>query len=77
MAAPLSNVDKITMYGEGNSANLVGDIVKSTTQASEGLLSGLGIDLKSALSGFIGGKAATPSVCQSSAAPVADSSDAE
>ena len=77
VAAPLANVDKITMYGEGNSANLVGDIVKSTTQASEGLLSGLGIDLKSALSGFIGGKAATPSVCQSSATTVADSSDAE
>lgn len=52
-------------------------LLGSTTQASEGLLSGLGIDLKSALSGFIGGKAATPSVCQSSAAPVADSSDAE
>ena len=77
VAAPLSNVDKITMYGEGNSAKLVGDIVSSTTQVSEGLLSGLGIDLKSALSGFIGGKAAAPSVCQSSATTVADSSDAE
>lgn len=60
VAAPLAQVDKITMYGEGNSAKLVGDIVKSTTQISEGFTEGMGIDLKSLLAGFIGGKAAQP-----------------
>lgn len=64
VAAPLSNVDKITMYGEGNSAKLVGDIVGSTTQVSDGLLNGLGIDLKSLLAGFVGGKAAAPIVVE-------------
>ena len=37
VAEPLSKVDKITMYGEGNSAKLVGDIVNSTTQITEGI----------------------------------------
>jgi len=55
VASPLSKVDKITMYGEGNAAKLVGDIVNGTTQASEGVLEGLGIDLKSVLSGLLGG----------------------
>ena len=56
VAAPLSQVDKITMYGEGNSTRLIEDIVKSTTQVSDGLTEGIGIDLKSLLSGFIGGR---------------------
>lgn len=30
-AKPLENVDKITMYGEGNSAKLVSDIVTTAT----------------------------------------------
>lgn len=55
VAKPLSSVDKITMYGEGNSAKLVSDIVNSTTQISEGLTSGLGIDIKSLLTGALGG----------------------
>ena len=57
VAKPLSSVDKITMYGEGNSAKLVSDIVNSTTQISEGLTSGLGIDIKSLLAGALGGAA--------------------
>ena len=58
VAEPLSKVDKITMYGEGNSAKLVGDIVNSTTQITEGISSGMGIDLKSLLMGALGGKLA-------------------
>jgi len=49
-------VDKITMYGEGNTTRLVEDIVKSTTQVSDGLTESIGLDLKSLLSGFIGGR---------------------
>ena len=32
VAEPLTNIDKITMYGEGNSAKMVKDIINSTTQ---------------------------------------------
>ena len=58
VAKPLENIDTITMYGEGNTARLVEDITKSTTQITEGLTAGLGIDVKSMLAGFLGGKAA-------------------
>lgn len=57
-AKPLENVDKITMYGEGNSAKLVSDIVTTATQVSEGMNESIGIDLKSLLAGFLGGKIA-------------------
>ena len=60
VAEPLSKVDKITMYGEGNSAKLLQDIVNGTTQVTEGMTAGLGIDLKALLAGFLGGKAAAP-----------------
>ena len=56
VAEPLSKVDKITMYGEGNSAKLVGAIVNSTTQITEGISAGMGIDLKSILLGAMGSK---------------------
>ena len=56
VAEPLSKVDKITMYGEGNSTKLIGDIVNSTTQITEGISAGMGIDLKSLLVGALGTK---------------------
>ena len=59
IAEPLSKVDKITMYGEGNSAKLIQDIVNGTTQVTEGMTQGLGLDLKALLSGFLGGKVAS------------------
>ena len=63
VAEPLSKVDKITMYGEGNSAKLLADIVNGTTQITEGFSAGMGIDIKSLLMGALGGKlAADPSV---------------
>ena len=43
-------------YGEGNSAKVVGDIVNSTTQITEGISAGMGIDLKSLLMGALGGR---------------------
>lgn len=56
VAEPLSKVDHITMYGDGNSAKLIQDIVNSTTQISEGFTQGMGIDLKALLTGFMGGR---------------------
>ena len=60
VAEPLSKVDKITMYGEGNSAKLLADIVSGTTQVTEGISAGMGIDIKSLLAGMLGGKLASP-----------------
>ena len=57
-AKPLENVDKITMYGDGNSTKLIGDIVNSTTQVMEGVKKSTGIDLSAVLAGFLGGKLA-------------------
>ena len=56
-SAPLTNVDKITMYGEGNSAKLVEDVMKTSNQILDGL-GEQGIDLKALLAGAIGGKLA-------------------
>jgi len=58
VAEPLSKVDKITMYGEGNSAKLLADIVNGTTQITEGFTQGMGLDVKSLLAGLLGAKLA-------------------
>lgn len=58
IAKPLNNVDKITMFGEGNSAKLIEDITKGINQVTSGLNTGLGVDIQSMLAGFIGGKVA-------------------
>lgn len=58
VAEPLSKVDKITMYGEGNSAKLLEDIITGTTQVTEGITQGMGIDVKSLIAGMLGGKLA-------------------
>lgn len=57
-AAPLAQVDKITMYGEGNSSKLVGDIIGSTTKITDGLTEATGVDIRAILAGFLGGKLA-------------------
>ena len=64
VAEPLSKVDKITMYGEGNSAKLLADIVNGTTQVTEGISAGMGIDIKSLLAGALGGKLASDNAPQ-------------
>ena len=58
VAEPLSRVDKITMYGSGNSAKLLEDIVTGTTQVTEGITQGMGIDVKSLIAGMLGSKLA-------------------
>lgn len=49
------NVESIKMYG-GDSSALTGNIINGATQISDGLSESLGIDLKSLLAGFLGGK---------------------
>lgn len=83
---PLSQVDKITMYSDGNSSKLVGDIIGSTTQITDGLSEATGVDLRALLAGFLGGKMAEASHSKASpeediimpetvAAPVHDAAD--
>lgn len=57
-AEPLSKVEKITMYGDGNSAKLMKDIMGTVTQVTDGLKESTGVDLQSVLAGFLGGKLA-------------------
>lgn len=57
-AAPLSNVDKITMYGDGNQTKLVGDVMKTADQIMSSLTDATGVDIKSVIAGYLGGKAA-------------------
>lgn len=55
-AMPLENVDRITMYGDGNSSKMVGDIIGSTVKITDGLSEATGVDIRALLSGFLGGK---------------------
>ena len=56
VAAPLNNIDKITMYGDGNTSKLISDITQSIGKINDGISDGAGIDIKSLLAGFLGGK---------------------
>ena len=57
-AAPLSQTEKIVMYGDGNSTKLVKDVMQSASQIVDGVKESTGIDLQAVLAGFAGGKAA-------------------
>lgn len=57
-AEPLKSVDKITMFGDGNSTRLVKDIMSTVVQVTDGLKESTGVDLTTVLSGFLAGKTA-------------------
>ena len=58
VAAPLSNVDSITMYGDGNQAKMVQDITAAMSQIMSGVKDATGIDPSTLLSAFAGTKLA-------------------
>lgn len=58
-AAPLSQTEKIVMYGDGNSTKLMQDVMMGANQVTEGISQATGIDLKSVLAGFTGGAVAS------------------
>ena len=58
IAEPLTKVDKITMYGDGNSSKLMKDIMNTMNQITDGLKESTGVDVQSVLSGFLGGSMA-------------------
>lgn len=63
-AEPLAKVDKITMYGDGNSAKLMKDVMNTLNQVTDGLKESTGVDLNAVLSGFVGGKVSAKSAGQ-------------
>lgn len=56
LAEAVGRIDSITMYGEGNTAKLTEEISKNGTQIFEGLEKATGLDIKSLLAGYLGGK---------------------
>ena len=58
IAKPMERIGGITMYGNGNTAALTGDIIKTLTQVSNGLTESLGISLPNVLSSMFGAKLA-------------------
>lgn len=57
-AEPLTKTDKIIMYGDGNSAKIVKDVMNSANQVVEGVKESTGIDIASLFAGVVGGKIA-------------------
>ena len=56
VAEAMGKIDSITMYGEGNTAKLTEEISKNGTQVIDGLQKATGLDIKSLLAGYLGGK---------------------
>ena len=56
VAEAMAKIDSITMYGEGNTAKLTEEISKNGTQVFDGLEKATGLDIKSLLAGYLGGK---------------------
>lgn len=52
-AQPLTNVDAITMYGDGNSTKLVKDVMNSTDQILSAIKTTTGVDIGSLLNGVV------------------------
>jgi flotillin len=57
-AGPLENVDKITMYGEGNSAKLAKDVMMTADQVMQAMSDTTGIDMSQVIASFLGANAA-------------------
>lgn len=69
-AMPLSQTDKIVMYGDGNATKVVKDVMNSANQIMEGMKESTGLDLSALIAGAVGGKVAAKSV-EKSAKPAA------
>lgn len=80
IAKPMEKIGNITMYGQGNTAQLTGDITKTLTQVSNGLTDSLGLDLKTVLGSMFGarlaGVAGTPKTVEKTEAEVVAEAEA-
>ena len=72
VAKPMEKIGGITMYGQGNTAALTGDIVKTLTQVSNGLSESIGINLPTILNSMFGAKLAGVTPKNVTAEPVKD-----
>ena len=52
-AQPLSSIDSITMYGNGNNEQMVGSVMNTVNQVSDGIKGSTGLDLKAILSQYV------------------------
>lgn len=59
IASPMQKIDSITMYGEGNTAKLTGDITTTMKQITDGVKDATGLDPMALLAGVLGGKVAS------------------
>lgn len=69
IADPLAKVEKITMYGEGNTTKMVGDTTNAMTQLNSAFQESLGIDLTALLQGAIAGHAAGTAIAKNDDVP--------
>ena len=65
VAAPLANVDSITMYGSDNSAKMVGDIMTTMNQVTNGM----GLDVKELISATLTGRRIGEAIAETSVEP--------
>ena len=56
-AHPLEKVEKIVMYGDGNTSRLIGDVLKITDQTIEGLEQATGMDIGTIIKSYAESKA--------------------
>lgn len=52
-AEPLGNVESITMYGSGNNEKMIGSIMNTVTQVSDGIKGSTGLDVKALIEEMI------------------------
>ena len=78
-AAPLAKTGKIVMYGDGNATKVVKDVMSSANQIMEGMKESTGIDVRTLISGIVGGKTAAAAITEADEQSSADGSanDAE
>lgn len=65
VAAPLANVDSITMYGSDNSAKMVGDIMTTMNQVTNGM----GLDVKELISATLTGRRIGEAIAETAVEP--------
>ena len=61
VAAPLANVNSITMYGEGNSGKMVGDIMTTMNQVTDGM----GLNVRDLISATLTGRQMGQAIAES------------
>ena len=66
-AAPLTQTDKIVMYGDGNSSRLVRDVMNSSNQILEGLKEATGVDLSDLMKSAAARTAIAPAASETNA----------